>query len=92
MSEKTPKSPLEEIEAFCKEFNIAPETLANRAKYPTLIKRLKNGQRVKDATLERVYVDMELQRFKMEVKECSNIRQAVEAAHKFLRGRSGELT
>lgn len=92
MSEKTPNALLQDIENFCAEFQIKPETLANRISYPMLIKRLRDGERVKPNTIENVYTGMELQRFKMEVKACNNIRQAVEVAHKFLRGRTDELT
>lgn len=92
MSEKTANAILRDIEIFCDEFKINQETFLNRIQYPTLISRLKDGKHVKPITIERVYAEMELQRLQMEIKDCKSIRQAVEIAHKFLRGQDVKLT
>lgn len=92
MSEKTPNAILEDIDKFCADMQIKPETLANRLKYPTLIERLKNNQVVKASTIERLYTEMELQRLKMEIKSCNDIRQAVKITHRFLKGRTYDLS
>ena len=91
MSKEKANILLRDIEIFCDEFNISPETVTNRMAYPRLIERLKQGKHVKPVTIERVYTEMELQRFKMEVKECSSLRQAIEVAMKFLKGRAVDL-
>ena len=92
MNDRTAKVILRDIEIFCDEFNIARETLANWIKYPAILSRLENGQRVKPVTIERLYTEMELRRFKKDVKECASVRQAVIVAHKFLKGRDVDLT
>lgn len=92
MSKENTKILLRDIEIFCDEFQISPETVTNRMGYPRLVERLREGKYVKPVTIERVYTEMELQRFKMEVKECSSLRQAVEVALKFLKGRGVDLT
>lgn len=92
MCKEKAKILLRDIEIFCDEFGITPETFVNRLQYPRLLGRLKEGQTVKLVTIERVYMEMELQRFKMEVKECKTLRQCVEVAHKFLKGRAVDLT
>ena len=83
---------LRDIEIFCDEFQISPETLLTRLKYPELLNRLRVGKYVKPVTIERIYTEMELQRFKMEVKETTSLRQAIETAVKFLKGRDIDKT
>lgn len=92
MSKEKTKILLRDIEIFCDEFGITPETFVGRLQYPRLIERLEDGKHIKPVTVERVYMEMELQRFKMEVKECKTLRQGVEVAMKFLKGRAVDLT
>lgn len=92
MRDKTAKAILRDIEIFCDEFNVVPETLANWIKYPAILSRLENGQRVKPVTVERLYQYMELKRFQNDVKNCADLRQAVKVAHTFLKGRDVDLT
>lgn len=86
------KTLLRDIEIFCDEFQISPETLLTRLKYPGLLKRLKEEKHIKPITIERIYTEMELQRFKIQVKECTTLRQAIEISFKFLKGRDVDLT
>ena len=86
------KTLLRDIEIFCDEFQISPETLLTRLKYPGLLARLKKEKHIKPITIERIYTEMELQRFKIQVKECTTLRQAVEISYKFLKGRDVNLT
>lgn len=92
MGKEKAKILLRDIEIFSDEFQISPETVTNRMGYPRLIERLREGKHVKPVTIERVYTEMELQRFKMEVKECNSLRQAISVALKFLKGRAVDLT
>lgn len=92
MDKRTTQTILRDIEIFCDELNVAPETLANWIKYPAILERLKSGQRVKPQTIEGLYIEMELRRFKKDVKGCSDVREAVQVAYKFLKGRDVDLT
>lgn len=92
MSKDRKTTLLRDIEIFCEEFQISPETLLTRLKYPGLLKRLKEEKHIKPITIERIYTEMELQRFKIQVKECTTLRQAVEVSFKFLKGRDINLT
>ena len=76
---------LKEIRAVCDEYNVTPKTLACRFQYPDLIKRLEAGQFIREQTVERILILLELEKFKMNVNNSVTIRQAVEAAHKFLK-------
>ena len=91
MSKERTKILLRDIEIFCDEFGITPDTFTGRMKYPRLVQRLQQGKYVKEVTMERVYTEMELQRFKMAVKEVTTLRQAVEVSVTFLKGRSVEI-
>lgn len=92
MSKETANKILRDIDIFCAEFDIDQKTFLNWIKYPSLRERLLEGKRVKPITIERVYSEMELRRFQIEIKECTSIRQAVQAATKFLEGRNLELS
>ena len=78
------KQLLKEISKFCEEYQLKPETLATRVKYPGILKRLKDGKDIKAITAERILTQMELERFKLEVRNSLTIRQAVLAAREFL--------
>lgn len=80
-----------DLEIFCDEFGIDVSTFCNWIKYPKLLDRIANGNRIKPVTIDRIYSEMALRRFKMEVKECESVRQAAQVAQKFLRGRDIDI-
>lgn len=91
MSKDAIKNLERDLEIFCEEFGIEVNTFLNWIKYPGLLKRIENGNRIKPVTIERIYSEMDLRRFKIEVKDCDNMRQAVQVAQSFLRRRDIDI-
>lgn len=80
-----------DLEIFCEEFGIEVKTFLNWISYPGLLDRLHQGCRIKPVTVQRVYNEMTLRRFKLEIKECVSVREAHVIAQKFLKQQAIEL-
>lgn len=85
MKDLTDKQLLSDLEDFCKKYKINVETIGNHLGYPKLVERLRHGQPVKRITIERIYVDLELLKLKIDIKNCGTIDEAARICNEFLK-------